>query len=193
MHRHTKFSYQNFSGLEHNYCLKDHSLELLTFTVTLTMNTAKQSFVCTRHPSLWWYAIKLSWLLKDLQLKKYRRNSHILIVWVLTETFTLKLANQSSWHSGSRRCLTTYKFGYIGLSWTHKQTHEHMIPTYPLNFITGVIKRKQHQTQSVSIFTQRHIQSNAPWVLALWIFLPPVKQDHNTDKKYQCFNYELIK
>ena len=41
-----------------------------------------------------------------------------------------------------------------------------MIPTYPRNFITGVIKRKLHQTQSVSIFTQRHIQSKCPLSLS---------------------------
>ena len=45
------------------------------------------------------------WLPENQQLSRYNRKSHILIIWALTVTLTLKIATAttkfSAWHSGS--------------------------------------------------------------------------------------------
>ena len=50
------------------------------------------------------------WLPRNQQFRKYSRKSHILIIWALTVTLTLKIATTttkvSSWHSGSWCCIS---------------------------------------------------------------------------------------
>ena len=80
------------------------------FTVTLTLNAVIQLFSqdTLAYDNVSWDQV---WLPKNQQFRKYSRKCHILIIWALAVTLTLKIATAtteiSAWLSGSRCCITT--------------------------------------------------------------------------------------
>ena len=71
----------------------------------MTLNAVIQFFFFTRHFGLWYHQTKFGcWRINSLEDVI---ESHILIIWALTVTMTLKIVNNfSTWHSGSRCCIT---------------------------------------------------------------------------------------
>ena len=69
------------SFTDQRHCPGKHSLKFRTFTVTLTLNTAKQPFHKTLQlRMLWTCTVKLSWSQKN-QFRIYNRNSNDFTVW----------------------------------------------------------------------------------------------------------------
>ena len=58
------------------------------------LDLEEQSNLFTKHSSLWWCTNKLSVVAKG-SVKKYCRNSLILIIWAVTVTLISKIGNQS--------------------------------------------------------------------------------------------------
>ena len=113
LHHHTKFGNKMFCNSEDNYHLDKHSLTFWTFTVTFTLNAVIQFFSqdMLAYDDISSDQIRLQ---RNQQLKKYSRKSHILIIWALAVTLTLKIATATTksflWHSGSWCCITIPNF-----------------------------------------------------------------------------------
>ena len=77
------------------YCSGQHSLEFLTFFCDLDLDHNRAIFSQDNPP----YDNVLSnqvWLQMYQQFKRSSRNSHILIIWALAVTFTLKIATTTT-------------------------------------------------------------------------------------------------
>ena len=68
----------------------------LNLYCNLDPECSNPSFFSTGHSSLWWCIIRPKWLPRNQQFRKYRKKSHIMIIWALTVTLTLKIATTTT-------------------------------------------------------------------------------------------------
>ena len=140
MYHHTKFGYKRISNWGDIMYLDEHSLEFWTFLVTLTMTItlAKQSNPFTRQSSWWWVAVKPSFLIAKRSAVQDILKGHILIIWSLTLTLTLKTSNQSFWKTVWLMMIYQHtKFGNKRLSNSekHSLTFWNFVVTLTLNTV----------------------------------------------------------
>ena len=92
MHHNTKFGNKMPGGLEDIWT----NINILTLHCDLDPECSNPSFFSTGHSSLWWCIIRPKWLPRNQQFRKYRKKSHIMIIWALTVTLTLKIATTTT-------------------------------------------------------------------------------------------------
>ena len=104
MHHNTKFGNRVFGSLEDIIWI---NWPFWPFFVTLTLNAVIHF---SPQDALAYDSLSSDqvWLAKNQQVRKYSTQSHILIIWALAVTLTLKTASSfcSVWHSGSFSCIT---------------------------------------------------------------------------------------
>ena len=94
LHQHTKFGSKRLSVPEDTIWTNIHwNFEILMWPWPRT----QQSNFSIKHSGLWYDNVLSNqvWWQTDEQFKRYSRNCHILIIWALAVTLTLKKANQS--------------------------------------------------------------------------------------------------